>query len=279
MQINNIPKTMHDTLPVFKCRASCLGKIMTQGRGSGITDKQLEKIQELQDKPKLTEKQEDTLNELIAKRDAPPQLSATAKSYCITWVKEQVYAREQDFTSKYTDKGNACEDEAIVYAGIDGKKNEQWYENDFITGTPDVVLSDTIIDIKNSWDCFTFPLFENTIPTTDYEWQVRGYMWMLNRDKAEVTYTLMNTPTDIVEKEYWRATGMNPKGSETGILIDAVFTPEFREFSKHYQYTDIEDRYRIKTYKFTRDKELEQQIRQRVELCRDFIKQLTQNHE
>jgi hypothetical protein len=37
-----------------------------------------------------------------------------------------------------------------------------------MTGTPDVILEDKIIDIKNSVDCFTFPLNEKELKNKAY---------------------------------------------------------------------------------------------------------------
>ena len=67
-------------------RASALGKIMHLDQATKITDKQLQTINELQAKQELSEKgltenQEKELKRLIAKRDAPPQLSKGAKTY------------------------------------------------------------------------------------------------------------------------------------------------------------------------------------------------------
>jgi hypothetical protein len=54
---------------------------MTPTKGSVITDKQLEELDRLSDLPKRTEKQEVTYQTLLAKKNAPPELSDTAKSY------------------------------------------------------------------------------------------------------------------------------------------------------------------------------------------------------
>ena len=35
----------------------------------------------------------------------------------------------------------------------------------------------------------------------DYEWQMRGYMWLYNRDCAIVDYCLVDTPEDLIGYE------------------------------------------------------------------------------
>ena len=89
-------------------------------------------------------------------------ISKTTKSYCQDWLKEQIYGRKKEFSSKYTDKGNEVEQDSLNYIaqnlGYDELiKNEKSFENDFLTGTPDAILSDHLIDVKNSWDCYSFP--------------------------------------------------------------------------------------------------------------------------
>ena len=66
-------------------RASSFGNLMTESRGASITEKQLETLNEFEDRIRnggkpLTEKQKEFYLDLKAKRDAPPQLSDTAKS-------------------------------------------------------------------------------------------------------------------------------------------------------------------------------------------------------
>ena len=36
---------------------------------------------------------------------------------------------------------------------------------------------------------------------TDYEWQVRGYMWLTGSDMATIEYTLMDTPEELCKYE------------------------------------------------------------------------------
>ena len=61
-------------------RCSCIGKIMAEGRGTVLTDKQSEELERLSSLPEPTEKQKETIEKLIAKRDAPPELSDTTKT-------------------------------------------------------------------------------------------------------------------------------------------------------------------------------------------------------
>src|SRR5690554_1802931 len=106
-----------------------------------------------------------------AKRDIEAgKLSKTVESFAQDWVKEQLYGMRKTFSSKYTEKGIIMEDEAIEMAikwlklPILTQKNEEFFEDEFFTGTPDLILDDEVIDIKCSWDLFSFPLFESELP-------------------------------------------------------------------------------------------------------------------
>ena len=159
------------------------------------------------------------------------ELSQTAKTYCETWIKEQLYSRRKEFTNKFVEKGLIIEDNSIDYIadqlGLGMLlKNEQHFSNDFMTGTPDVVLPDVVFDAKNSWDCFTFPLFDTEIPNKDYYWQGQGYMELCKKSHFKLIYTLMDTPMHLIEKEaYWYA--KNNGLDEVDIELHNQFVDKF----------------------------------------------------
>lgn len=154
----------------FKARASASGKLMTKPRAKTET------------------------------------LSETTKTYLKEWAIEEIYAVKKEIKSKQISKGIQLEDEAIdkAIAWLDlpfTLKNEQYFEDDHFTGTPDLITADEILDIKCSWSPFTFPLFENDIPTKDYEYQVQVYMHLTGKKKARVVYMLLNTPEELAPYE------------------------------------------------------------------------------
>jgi hypothetical protein len=80
-------------------------------------------------------------------------LSQTAKTYIHELVLEHKYGIKKEFSSRYTDKGNAVEDESILLVNdvLNVKfiyKNEEHFTNDWITGTPDVNTEDVLLDVK-----------------------------------------------------------------------------------------------------------------------------------
>lgn len=211
-------------LPDFKIRCSAIGQIMTNSRTKG-------------------------------------QLSKTAQSYVETWIKEQIYKRRKVVTTKYMDKGNMVENESIQFAGrvlnADITKNEQKYEDGFLIGTPDVITDDYVIDVKNSWDCFTFPLFFENVPNKDYFYQAQGYLALTGLSHYKLIYTLLDTPDSLIEREFKYASEL-----------------DYDTFAKDYRYNGIDEAYRIKIFEIERDDDVIDAIDERVKECRLYIENL-----
>jgi hypothetical protein len=189
------------------------------------------------------------------------QLSKTAQSYVETWIKEQIYKRRKVITTKYMDKGNMVENESISFAGrvlnADITKNEQRYENELLVGTPDVITEDYVIDVKNSWDCFTFPLFYENVPNKDYYYQAQGYMALTGLSHYKLIYTLVDTPDSLIEREFKYASEL-----------------DFDSFAKDYRYSEIDEAYRIRIFEIERDDSVIDAINTRVIECREYINNL-----
>lgn len=193
-------------------------------------------------------------------------IGKTVESYLDGWIKEQLYGRRKEFTSKYTDKGNQVEQQSIDFIADQlgyGMlfKNEQHFENEFLTGTPDIKITKKIIDAKNSWDCFTFPLFETEI-NNDYFLQGQGYMDLTDSDSYELVYCLTDTPEDLIIREAQSYCYKNNIELDDEIL---------NKFIKKMTYKDIPDHLKIKVFPFKRDQEVINSIYERVKLCREYI--------
>jgi hypothetical protein len=195
---------------MFKIRASASGKIMTNARAK---------------------------SELI---------SETTKSYVKEYLISEIYGIKKQINNKYLSKGIWLEDEAIDKAieWLDipfALKNEKYFEDDFFCGTPDLILENEVLDIKCSWDAFTFPLFENEIPTKDYYYQLQVYMHLTGKRKARLVYVLLNTPEELLYEE------------------------------KH-SYDNMDKKYRIKTYEIEYSEDVIADLKERVTNIRNYIK-------
>lgn len=195
-------------------------------------------------------------------------LGKTGLTYLETWIKEQIYNRRKDFTSKYTQKGNEVEDNSIDFVAEQLGygfllKNEQHFENDFITGTPDIILNDCIIDVKNSWDCFTFPLLDSELPNSDYYYQAQCYMDLVGRDNYKVIYVLMDTPEHLIEREANQFCFNN--GYEKGDV------EVYNKFKSKMTFSEIPNKYKVKVFDIKKDEAVIQLIKNRVIECRKII--------
>lgn len=198
-------------------------------------------------------------------------LGKTGETVCSNWMKEQLYDRRKDFKNKYLDKGLQMEDEAIAYASEhlgwgSVSKNDEWFEDDDMQGTPDIMIEEMgmIIDIKNSYDCYTFPLFDKEIPTKGYEHQLQGYMALTGYEKAYLVYALMDAPLDIMKTE------MRRKSWEMG-LRGEVPTELYEKVKEEMTYSHLPPNLRLKVFEVKRDEEIIKLIRKRVGECRTFI--------
>jgi len=200
------------TLQNFKCRASASGKLATNTRSK---------------------------TEI---------LSETTKTYLKEWATEQVFGIRKNISSKQIEKGIVLEDEAIdlTVQVLDIPfilKNEANFEDDFFTGTPDIILDNEIIDIKVSWDAFTFPYFETEVPTKDYFYQLQVYMHLTGKRSARLVYVLLNTPENLMYE-----------------IAD--------------DYSSIDPKLRVKTFTIEYDETVIDMLKERVIESRNFVNEL-----
>jgi hypothetical protein len=130
-------------------------------------------------------------------------LSATCKTYIKELVKEDLFGYKSTIDSKYLTKGIDLEDTSIdLYNEVHNTlylKNTERLSNEFITGECDINAEDKIIDIKSSWSLETFPASPDDVNNKDYEWQLRGYMMLYNKPKAELAYCMVSTPDYLLK--------------------------------------------------------------------------------
>lgn len=244
------------------------------GVSIGLTDNQQKTLEGLElkifnGKP-LTDKQQITLGELLAKKNAKPTLSQTTKSYLHQLHKEELFNRRKEISSKYLDKGIQVEEQSItLYSNVSNKffiKNKKRFSNDFITGEPDNIQG-KVRDIKSSWDFSTFPLYETGIPNQDYYWQLQGYMALTLLDKAELIYCLVDTPEMIVDDEKRR----------TGWKLGFIELPEEleKEIEENMSYADIPNQIKVKVFPVQKDEKGLEALYAQIEICRDYLSGLS----
>lgn len=188
----------------IKFHPSSVGRLMTDDTDTSITVKQLETLYELEYKPKRTDKQQVTLDQLIAKRDAPPQLSTGAKTYVRELVDAKLYKYKEDVYAKPMDKGTTCEQDSIDYLNSIlftsyEKFPEGEYSNDHLESRGcDIKQSDIVRDIKSSWTKKSHPKTWQDANSSLYDWQLRAYMNLFACKLAYLDFVLVNTPDELI---------------------------------------------------------------------------------
>lgn len=207
----------------------------------GLTEKQEEELKWLNIKPTRTDKQLETLNELIEKKNNA-QLPQTAKTYLHEW-----YANDHEsLYTKEINKGNAVEMDAIefmcdiLHLGFVERNLETKWDEHF-TGTCDVDadILNAIIDLKAPWNRTTFQS-NITGMNSDYKWQGIGYCHLWKREKFILFYALMDTPADV-------------------------------NYDKEVVYSDMPAEQRWIAYETPARPDLIEEVKSRVELCRTYL--------
>lgn len=292
MDSNQIVLTPDQIAGAFKIRASksfdiCAGSI-------GLTDKQQIAYDTL-----LARKNDPTAKSLTANMIADlailkdkkdnPELPQGAKTYCEEWLKEFNWKRGKDIKSKYLDKGNVQEENGFTIMAVERGlgmvyKNTQYHSNDYCHGTDDIFCKNIVYDNKCSWDLSTFPMYKKELPDEKYEWQLNVYMDLRSTPKLDITegyvcYTLVDADILSIEKEIrW----LNTPNEIYEKINKMVYTAEyfnacidqFCPLATLDHFVEIPQSLRIKAFKITKDPIKIAILKQRVAMCREYIKTL-----
>jgi len=200
-------------------------------------------------------------------------MGETCKSLLRDIYREKKWGVKKDIQSKYIEKGLMVEDSAIAfYSTFKGgfySKNEQFFKNEFICGTPDIV-GDKVVDIKSSWNAFTFPSKGDKVDK-NYYWQLMGYMWLTGLDSATLTYVLLDTPEQLIQDE------MRRLAWKMGVM-DEDASPEYveacQELRKQMTFNQIPIEERIVEFEIQRSESDIELIKSRVLEAREYLSKL-----
>ena len=205
-------------------------------------------------------------------------LSKTAQKHLIEVYIAEKYGRKRDIQTKQMKKGVEAEQDSIdllsMYLKLPFSKNEERFKNDFITGLPDIINGDTIIDIKSSYDLWTF--LGNIPDKLDnlYYWQMQSYMWLTGTIKATIAYCLVNTPESIIQQEkYYMLKKMDVISEESPEFIKEAMKIEF-----NMTFDDISINERILTFNVSKSEDDILRIENKVLKARTFLQELEQTH-
>ena len=281
-------------------RASGAGSLLTNKQGTEFTDVQKARVSELLQE-KLTglnvngnkvkwegTKKPEELATLIAKRDAPPQLSDTAKAFVRKiWLLNEKGVRIE-IKSKYLDKGILAEEDAItLISEVDNilyVKNDERRTNEDHSGECDIFkefpTKKITIDVKSCWDPETFM---NAEPGPIYEGQGDVYMDLWDADEHHVRYCLVDAPAHLVQREKDNAKYKYFSGDMTDAELDFLekaMEPIYQQIERNMVYTNnplFNKEERVKTFIFYRNKERKLLMQERVKMARKYYQTLTLN--
>ena len=210
-------------------------------------------------------------------------LGETGKTFCKQWLKEQLYNRRPEIKSKYIDKGNRLEEDGFTLTATELNlgmvyKNEEFFEDDFFCGTPDLIHDGVVYDNKCSWSLDTFPMFESEIPNKDYYYQLQVYMHLTGCRKASLCYTLIDADYDLVSQAVkWLTPNQVPKTIANMVYTQKAFdefADEFCPDEKTIDFVEIPESDRLKVFSFDYDADVIAKLQERVQECQEYINSL-----
>lgn len=205
-------------------------------------------------------------------------LSETTKNYLTEVFINEKYGRKKDVENKYIKKGLAVEEDAItLYSRVTKTfflKNELRINSDYICGTPDIFIGDDIlsateiIDIKSSWDIFTFYGAKTKPLNQNYYWQLQCYMALTGATSARLAYCLVDTPQGILFDELsrlrWKMGVVNPETDEN-------YKSACEELERLARYDDIPMPERVYEVVIKRNDTDIERLYSRIKECRLFL--------
>lgn len=212
-------------------------------------------------------------------RSKSQTLSETCKTYLNELFISVKYGRKKDIENEYITKGLLVEEDSLTlysrHKKFFYKKNADTIENDFICGTPDIILSEkigdvflpsVIIDIKSSWSIFTFFNEASDLNKT-YYWQLQSYMALTGASNAILAYCLVNTPDVLINDQKRRLQW------KMGVIddTDKTYQQACDEIDRLSIYDDIPMSERVIEIPIARDDEAIERIYQRVKDCRAWM--------
>jgi hypothetical protein len=220
---------------------------------------------------------------MVGSKEKSDPLGESCKAHLVDVFVSQKYGRQTEIVNKYVEKGLAVEEDAItLYSRVNKTmffKNDERLTNNFIQGEPDLFIgkeirrAHTIIDVKSSWDLFTFNRVRTKPLNKLYYWQAQGYMALTGAKNYRLAYCLINTPEimiqDEVRKMMWKmavTTEDNP-----------IFQEAREELEKSMRYDDIPMNERIIEFNFERNDRDIEAMYNKIGFCRKYLNGMNQN--
>lgn len=232
-----------------------------------------------------TDKMLEKITELEAKRDAPFELSKTAKSLVEDVWRYREHGVRDIITSKELAKGILCEGDSLdLILEVDGdyyRKNEQLYENDFCRCIPDAVRTDDMVaEVKTSWSLKQYMNVDLDAIKEEYYAQVQVEMWTTNTTKAKFYYCLVDTPVKMVwelKRRFYWSYHHKPDIFDFHDAFDFLmendkqFKRSIEQIEKNHKFSDrIPAEQRVKSIEFELDVDYIKELEKRIKAAREY---------
>lgn len=270
----------------FKCRCSKISAMLANSRSNPcLTEKQSERIKELENKPTLTPNMVSELAELRVKEKNSTKiiLSDTCINYLMeeyAWRTEGMVRITKELEIFPIEKGRIVEPESLnLLCIVDDvlytpNTEKERVSNDFLSGELDAWLGKSIMealvvpDIKSIWDYPTYLCKTHEDCSLDNDWQVKGYLDITKAEKGFIADCLIDTPDHVINSLKWKLLSKMDVATEEA--------PEFKEkwevLERSMHFGHINPKLRVNKKNITPMSEFEQQkVYDKVKVCREWL--------
>jgi hypothetical protein len=264
------------------------GDLMGSLTKNSLTEKQEITLRDLLSKIQLTPTQAKERDRLVAKRDALPELSETAKTLVKDYFNSLVRGTSKmHLSNKYLEKGKQLENMALAriakvngwQAPLNANKLGIDLTDEYGYGHPDAMYKNLGFgfDAKCSFSDQTFPLFAKDLKEAAktsfqrYEWQAKRYAMIAGFDHWYVCFSLENTPEQLIVNESWKL--WKESGNEG--QPDESFINEVREM---HNFDHLPDWARVKTFRVDLTESDREKVKEHVILARNYFDELKEQY-
>lgn len=211
-------------------------------------------------------------------RNKKDLLSVTTRSYLQELHKEELFGYRPTLQTLEMSKGILVEDHSIdLLSEVHNRpiedqyvKNEKFFENEFVCGTPDIFMDDILVDVKNSFTMKTFPMYytgDLLSYDKNYYWQLQGYMWLTGLNEGTLARCLVNTPEEIVQGVRFR------RAKELGVMDLSM--DEEEKIIRDHTFEHHPANLRVVEIPVEFNETHIEQLKERIAHCRDYMNQLS----
>lgn len=201
-------------------------------------------------------------------------LSQTTISALIRQYGRKVYNKKiaaKGDAMSFLKKGTDMEGEAVELLSEIDKKSYQLVtdniENEYLVGRCDIIQPDKVIDTKISWNINAFLKSRTGKFSPKYWYQMQGYMELYNVGEAEVVFLLLNTPTELIEREKIKLLNKFMIGE-----IDRdKYEIDVENIESAFTYSSIPLKKRVFRYKIKRESQIFDIVYRKVEKARIWM--------